>query len=203
MGKAEHYVAVPAGRDPEPVQTFGSSRRTCIACAMPEGARRRNRRQAGNGCLLDPPFQILESYGFQINVVNARHTNTLPGRETNVLECMATEAAHLRTVEQIVSSDGGNPGIANLLARRVAVRAGTEFGALRPLLSQDCSMRSTNRAASERDDLEAEDSTNVRSHRLSVSQAGAAFQPRRPPAEHYRSQLDEDSGPASGRPCRP
>jgi len=27
---------------------------------------------------------------------------------------MATEAAHLRTVEQFISSDGGNPGIANL-----------------------------------------------------------------------------------------
>ncbi len=24
VGNAEHYVAVPAGRDPQPVQTFGS-----------------------------------------------------------------------------------------------------------------------------------------------------------------------------------
>jgi len=32
-------------------------------------------------------FQILESYGFQVNVVNARHTRTLPGRKTDVLEC--------------------------------------------------------------------------------------------------------------------
>jgi hypothetical protein len=31
VGNAEHYVAVPAGRDPEPLRSFGNLRRTCIA----------------------------------------------------------------------------------------------------------------------------------------------------------------------------
>ena len=32
-------------------------------------------------------FQTLESYRFQVSVVNARHTKTLPGRKTDVREC--------------------------------------------------------------------------------------------------------------------
>src|SRR3954454_8011329 len=39
-------------------------------------------------------FQILESYGFQVNVVNARHTKTLPGRKTDVLECQWLQKLH-------------------------------------------------------------------------------------------------------------
>lgn len=39
-------------------------------------------------------FQILESYGFHVNVVNARHTKTLPGRKTDVLECQWLQKLH-------------------------------------------------------------------------------------------------------------
>ncbi len=38
-------------------------------------------------------FQM-ESYGFQVNVVNARHTKTLPGRKTDVLECQWLQKLH-------------------------------------------------------------------------------------------------------------
>jgi transposase len=38
--------------------------------------------------------QILEDYGFQVNVVNARHTKTLPGRKTDVLECQWLQKLH-------------------------------------------------------------------------------------------------------------
>ena len=31
VGNAEHYVAVPAGRDPEPVKVSEASRQICIA----------------------------------------------------------------------------------------------------------------------------------------------------------------------------
>src|ERR1700723_2050668 len=73
VGNAEHYVAGPAGRDPEPVQTFGSFTedlhrmaqwlKTCgIETVVMQAT----------GVYWTALFQILESYGFQGNVVNAR-----------------------------------------------------------------------------------------------------------------------------------
>jgi transposase len=38
--------------------------------------------------------QILEDYGLQVNVVNAQHTKTLPGRKTDVLECQWLQKLH-------------------------------------------------------------------------------------------------------------
>jgi len=34
---------------------------------------------------------------FQVNVVNARHTKTLPGRKTDVLECQWLQKLHTQT----------------------------------------------------------------------------------------------------------
>ena len=39
-------------------------------------------------------YDVLESYGFEVNVVNARHTKTLPGRKTDVLECQWLQKLH-------------------------------------------------------------------------------------------------------------
>jgi len=39
-------------------------------------------------------YQILEDYGLNVNVVNAHHTKTLPGRNTDVLECQWLQKLH-------------------------------------------------------------------------------------------------------------
>jgi len=39
-------------------------------------------------------YQILEDYGLQVNVVNAHHTKTLPGRKTDVLEWQWLQKLH-------------------------------------------------------------------------------------------------------------
>ena len=39
-------------------------------------------------------YQVLESYGLQVYVVNAKHTKTLPGRKTDVLECQWLQKLH-------------------------------------------------------------------------------------------------------------
>ena len=39
-------------------------------------------------------YDVLESYGLEVNVVNARHTKTLPGRKTDVLECQWLQKLH-------------------------------------------------------------------------------------------------------------
>jgi transposase len=95
VGNAEHYVAVPAGRDPEPVQSFGSftadlhrMAQWLKACGVETVV------MQATGVYWTALFQILESYGFQVNVVNARHTKTLPGRKTDVLECQWLQKLH-------------------------------------------------------------------------------------------------------------
>ena len=95
VGNAEHYVAVPSGRDPEPVQTFGSftadlhrMAQWLKACGIETVV------MQATGVYWIALFQILESYGFQVNVVNARHTKTLPGRKTDVLECQWLQKLH-------------------------------------------------------------------------------------------------------------
>jgi len=95
VGNAEHYVAVPMGRDPEPVQTFGSftadlhrMAQWLKACGVETVV------MQATGVYWIALFQILESYGFEVNVVNARHTKTLPGRKTDVLECQWLQKLH-------------------------------------------------------------------------------------------------------------
>jgi transposase len=39
-------------------------------------------------------YQILEDHGLEVNVVNAHHTKTLPGRKTDVLECQWLQKLH-------------------------------------------------------------------------------------------------------------
>ena len=88
VGNSDHYVAVPTGRDAEPVRMFGSftadlhrMAQWLKACEIETVV------MQATGVYWIALFQILESYGFQVNVVNARHTKTLPGRKTDVLEC--------------------------------------------------------------------------------------------------------------------
>ena len=95
VGSAEHFVAVPAGRDTEPVQTFGSftadlhrMAQWLKACGIETVV------MQATGVYWVALFQTLESYGFQVNVVNARHTKTLPGRKTDVLECPWLQKLH-------------------------------------------------------------------------------------------------------------
>jgi hypothetical protein len=43
---------------------------------------------------LDSAVSILEDHGLDVNVVNAHHTKTLPGRKTDVLECQWLQKLH-------------------------------------------------------------------------------------------------------------
>src|SRR5215469_10650633 len=95
VGNAVHYVAVPPGRSDPSVQTFGSF--TADLHRMAQWLR---------ACRIDTVvmqatgvywmglYQVLESYGFQVYVVNAKYTKTLPGRKTDVLECQWLQKLH-------------------------------------------------------------------------------------------------------------
>jgi len=41
-----------------------------------------------------PPFQILEEYGFEVKLVNARHVKNVPGRKTDVSDCQWLQRLH-------------------------------------------------------------------------------------------------------------
>lgn len=95
VGSAQHYVAVPVGRDPQPVQTFGSftadlhrMARWLRACRIETVV------MQATGVYWVALYEVLESYGFQVQVVNARYTKTLPGRKSDVQECQWLQKLH-------------------------------------------------------------------------------------------------------------
>ncbi len=95
VGSAAHYVAVPAGRDAEPVQEFGSFTADLHRMAQwLKACRVDTVVMQATGVYWTALYDMLESYGFEVNVVNARHTKTLPGRKTDVLECQWLQKLH-------------------------------------------------------------------------------------------------------------
>lgn len=95
IGSREHYVAVPPDRDPKPVQSFQSF--TCElhrlvdwlqACRIDTVA------MESTGVYWIPLFQVLESRGFQVYLVNARQIKNVPGRKTDVLDCQWIQKLH-------------------------------------------------------------------------------------------------------------
>jgi transposase len=89
VGSAEHWVCVPADRDPQPVQTLSAF--TCdlhrladwlATCRVPTVV------MESTGVYWMPLFQILEARGFEVALVHARHAKNVPGRpKTDRFDC--------------------------------------------------------------------------------------------------------------------
>jgi transposase len=95
VGSAQHYVAVPVGRDPQPVQTFGSFTADLHRMApWLQACRIETVVMQATGVYWVALYEVLESYGFQVQVVNARYTKTLPGRKSDVQECPWLQKLH-------------------------------------------------------------------------------------------------------------
>jgi len=87
VGNGAHYVAVRPDRDPEPVRRFecftGDLYRLADwlqACEVATIAIQ------STGVYWIPLYEILEERGFEVYLVNARHTKNLPGRKSDVQE---------------------------------------------------------------------------------------------------------------------
>src|ERR1700747_607912 len=87
VGNGAHYVAVRPDRDPQPVRRF--------ECFTADLYRLANWLQScgvqtvalqSTGVYWIPLYDILEEFGFQVFLVNARHTKNLPGRKSDVQE---------------------------------------------------------------------------------------------------------------------
>ena len=87
VGNSSHYVAVRPDRDPEPVRRFECF--TADLHRMADWLQRcgvRSVAMQSTGVYWIPLFEILEERGFEVYLVNARHTKNLPGRKSDVQE---------------------------------------------------------------------------------------------------------------------
>lgn len=94
-GSTEHYVAVPADRDPTPVrafQTFTADLHRLAdwltACGVTTVA------IESTGVYWIPLYDILEARGLDVVLVNAQHVKNVPGRKTDVVDCQWLQQLH-------------------------------------------------------------------------------------------------------------
>jgi transposase len=88
IGSASHYVAVPPDRDDEPVREFQSFTADLVAIADWLTACRVDIvAMESTGVYWIPLYELLESRGFKVLLVNARHVKNVSGRKSDVLDC--------------------------------------------------------------------------------------------------------------------
>jgi transposase len=95
IGSEEHWVAVPEDRDEEPVRPFGCF--TSDLHAMAEWLKQcgiETVAMESTGVYWISLFQILETQGFDVKLVNARHVKNVPGRKTDVQDCQWLQQLH-------------------------------------------------------------------------------------------------------------
>ncbi len=88
IGSAAHFVAVPPDRDDEPVREFASFTADLHhladwldACGVDTVA------MESTGVYWIALYELLESRGFTVLLVNARHVKNVSGRKSDVLDC--------------------------------------------------------------------------------------------------------------------
>lgn len=95
IGAEEVWAAVPPDRDEESVQVFPTFTADLHrlaewlkACGIETVA------MEATGVYWIPLFEILEAYGFEVYLVNARHLKNVSGRKTDVLDCQWIQQLH-------------------------------------------------------------------------------------------------------------
>jgi transposase len=96
VGSAAHWVAVPPDADAQPVRSFGACTADLealadwlAACGVTDVA------MEPTGVYWVPLFELLESRGFRVRLVDARQTRALPGRpKDDVQDCQWIQRLH-------------------------------------------------------------------------------------------------------------
>ena len=95
IGASELFVAVPADRDTDPVRSFATFTQDLNAladwlqrCGVQSVA------MESTSVYWIPVYQILESRGFEVYLVNAHHVKNVPGRKTDVSDCQWIQYLH-------------------------------------------------------------------------------------------------------------
>ncbi|KST70326.1 IS110 family RNA-guided transposase [Mastigocoleus testarum] len=95
IGADRHWVSVPLGRDDENVRSFACF--TSDLYTMADWLKKcgiETVAMESTGVYWIPVFQILESRGFEVKLVNAHYVKTVPGRKTDVLDCQWLQQLH-------------------------------------------------------------------------------------------------------------
>lgn len=95
IGSRFHYVCVGENNDPQPIQKFSCFTPDLhkladwlIKCSITSVA------MESTGVYWIPVFQILESRGLNVILVNARHVKNVPGKKTDVQDCQWLQQLH-------------------------------------------------------------------------------------------------------------
>lgn len=95
VGSRSHFVAVPLGRDPQPVREFGGFTADLnrlahwlSACGVETVA------MESTGVYWIPLFETLDRRGFEVKLVDPRQLKRAPGRKTDVLDCQWLQQLH-------------------------------------------------------------------------------------------------------------
>lgn len=95
IGAKEIFVAIPEDRSGKPVRKFD-----CFTEDLHEAAKWMKEHNIDSiamestGVYWIPIYQILDSYGFEIFLVNARHVKNVPGRKTDVKDSQWLQYLH-------------------------------------------------------------------------------------------------------------
>ncbi|HUQ72138.1 MAG TPA: IS110 family transposase [Planctomycetaceae bacterium] len=91
-----HFVAVPSGRDPQPVRRFSAFTDDLerladwlTACGVKSVA------MESTGVYWIPLFELLERRGFQVILVDPRKLKSVPGRKSDVQDCQWLQQLHV------------------------------------------------------------------------------------------------------------
>ena len=95
VGASELFVAVSADRDPQPVRSFPTFTRDLNALAdWLQQCGVRSVAMESTSVYWIPVYQILESRGLEVCLVNAQHVKNVPGRKTDVSDCQWLQYLH-------------------------------------------------------------------------------------------------------------
>ncbi len=95
VGSAEHWVAVPEDRDAQPVRRFEAFTGDLIALAeWLKACRVDTVAMEATGVYWIPLFQILETRGIEVKLVNAKHVRHVPGRKSDQRDCQWLQELH-------------------------------------------------------------------------------------------------------------
>ena len=95
VGANELFVAVPADRDADPVRSFETFTQDLNALAdWLQRCGVRSVAMESTSVYWIPVYQILESRGFEVYLVNAHHVKNVPGRKTDVSDCQWIQYLH-------------------------------------------------------------------------------------------------------------
>ena len=95
IGAEEIFVSVPPDRDIDSVRRFDTFTRDLFALA--DWLRQCNIRSVAmesTGVYWIPLYQILETHGFEVFLVNAHHVKNVPGRKSDVSDCQWIQYLH-------------------------------------------------------------------------------------------------------------